>query len=68
MARPIEETPVLTRREWRKFEAQLYANRNKMITAEEYAEMKKNYEFIASLFVENNPKTKKVQPDEPEHS
>ncbi|MCF0069343.1 hypothetical protein LZD49_02600 [Dyadobacter sp. CY261] len=54
MARPIEETPVLSKREWKKFEAQLYENRNERATPEELEALKKNFESFSSPFMTRN--------------
>lgn len=51
MARPLEDTPVLSKREWKKFEAQLHQNRNKKATPEELEALKKNFESFSSPFL-----------------
>ena len=68
MARPIEETPILSKREWKKFEAQLFRDRDKMVTPEEYVEMRKNYESINFVLRENSSKTKNERADGAKHS
>ncbi|NIJ54779.1 hypothetical protein FHS68_003966 [Dyadobacter arcticus] len=49
MARPIKETPVLRGKAALKFNNQLFSNRTKKATAEEFAALKNDSEFIASF-------------------
>jgi len=54
MARPLEDTPVLSKRDWKKFETQLFQNRNKKASAEELEALKKNFESFSSPFLARN--------------
>jgi hypothetical protein len=49
MARPIKETPVLRGKEAVKFHNQLFQNRNRKATSEEFAAIQKDFDFIKAM-------------------
>jgi hypothetical protein len=56
MARPIKETPTLRGKAALKFNNQLFANRTKKASPEEFAAIKRDFEFITTLSSKNGNK------------